>query len=114
MIDRPALNDEKREVRMLLVKFAREMLAGELSFVEGAAAVVRLRGRVGGVGEFDEDFMSFVTIGSEADHLPLRAQWPVWDQAALERLAPEFERVQDWASTFAPAVCENLIGRFNA
>lgn len=113
MIDRPPLSDEEREARMLLVKAAREMLSGELSFVEGAAAVVRLRERVGGVGDFDEDFMSFVAIDSETNHLPLQAQWPIWDQAALERLAPEFEKAQDWASTFAPAACEKLIGRFN-
>lgn len=98
---------------MLLVKAAREMLSGELSFAEGAAAVVRLRGRVGGVGDFDEDFMPFVAIDSETDHLPLQAQWQIWDQAALERLAPEFKKAQDWASTFAPASCEKLIGRFS-
>lgn len=113
MSDRLPLTDEEREARALLVKFAREMLSGELSFIEGAAAVVRLRGRIGGVGDFDEDFMTFVAIDSETDHLPLQAQWPLWDKSALERLAPEFEKAQEWASTFALASCNNLIGRFH-
>jgi len=112
MSDRPPLNDEERKARSLLVAAAREMLSGELSFHEGSAVVLRLRYQLGGVLDFDEDFNAFVAIGSESDHLPLKAQRPLWDQAALERIAPEYESVEEWAMSFAPLACEKLIGRF--
>lgn len=88
------------------------MLSRELSYHEGAFVVLRLRDRVGGVPDFDEDFNAFVVINSETDHLPLKAQQAFWDQMALERLAPEYENVEEWAGTFAQFSCEKLIERF--
>jgi hypothetical protein len=112
MSDRLPLTEEEQEARSLLVAAAREMLSGELSYHEGSVVVLRLRSRVGGVVDFDEDFNAFVVIESETDHLPLKAQHPLWDQAALTRMAPEYESVEEWARGFAPLACENLIGRF--
>jgi len=112
MSDRLPLNEEERNARSRLVAAARAMLSGELSYHEGSVIVLRLRCRVGGVLDFDEDFDAFVVIESETDHLPLKAQQPLWDQAALARMAPEYESVEAWAETFAPSACEKLIGRF--
>ncbi len=88
------------------------MLDGTLPFNEGAYQVTKLRHHIGGVAERDEDFDIFIAIESETDHLPLKAQFALWQTEALERLAPEFERTQAWASQFAPAACASLVNRF--
>jgi hypothetical protein len=112
MSDRVPLNHEEQEARSHLITAAREMLSGDLSYIEGSAVVLRLRPHIGGIPDFDKDFMAFVAIGSATDHLPLKAQWPLWDKTALERLKPEFESAENWARSFAPDACQNLIGRF--
>jgi hypothetical protein len=112
MSSRPALNQSEAEARMLLVNAVHEMLAGTLPFNEGAVQVLRLRGRVGGISEHDEDFLVFTAIGSETDHLPLKAQFHLWNRDALAKLAPEFERSQQWASKFAGEACKTLLLRF--
>jgi hypothetical protein len=89
------------------------MLAGELSFMEGAVEVASLRTQIGGLADRDEDFDAFVVISSETDHLPLQAQRHLWSERALASLAPDLERVQQWASGFAPQSCMNLITRFS-
>ena len=112
MSSRPALNESEAEARSLLVNAVREMLAGTLPFNEGAVQLLRLRGTVGGVSEHDEDFLVFTAIASETDHLPLKAQFHLWNQDALARLTPELERSPLGASEFAGEDCKNLVLRF--
>ncbi len=109
MPDRPPRNEIEVETRRRVVALARSMLAGELSFMEGAVEVASLRTRIGG----DDDFDAFVVISSETYHLPLLAQRHLWSERALTALAPDFERVQQWATGFAPQACMNLIKRFS-
>jgi len=92
---------------------AKQMLAGRLSYFEGAVEVWSLHSEVGGVGDHDPDFMAFLAIVSDTDHLPLPAQRHRWASSALERLAPEFKEVEEWAGTFAPAACKSIIARFD-
>ena len=113
MPDRPPRNEIEVETRRRVVALARSMLAGELSFMEGAVEVAGLRTRIGGLPERDYDFDAFVVISSETDHLPLQAQRHLWSERALAALAPDFERVQQWATGFAPQACMNLIKRFS-
>jgi hypothetical protein len=88
MNDHPPRNEAEAEARRLLVSVARSMLAGKLSFMEGANQVLRLKDQLGGVRDGDDDFDCFVLIASETDHLPLEAQRPLWTVNALKRLAP--------------------------
>lgn len=48
------------DARSEVVAVAKAMLAGELSYAEGAYQICRLRNRVGGIGDRDEDFDVFV------------------------------------------------------
>lgn len=113
-IERLSRNEYERQGRVLLVAICKEMLAGEISYVEGAVVVLGLRDQIGGVADHDEDFMSFVAIASETDHLPLEAQRRFWDAAALKRLEPECEKIKIWADSSARKSCENLIFRFSS
>ena len=112
MSTRPAATDDERLARNEIIDLAEKMLDGSLSFFEGADGVDARRERVGGIAERDEDFVAFLTIVSETDHLPLQRSRSRWSEEALARLAPEYEITQDWASGFAPQACRNLILRF--
>ncbi len=72
------------------------------------------KNQLGGVVDKDPDFDTFVVIQSETDHLPLKAQWSLWALTALAELKPEFWRTEEWAKSFAPQACRNLIARFAA
>jgi len=113
MNDRPPLNEAEAEARRQLVAIAHAMHSGEFSFIDGAVQVLHLKAQVGGVGDHDVDFNAFVIIQSETDQLPLEAQRHLWASEALNRLEPEFNKTQKWASSFALESCTKLIARFN-
>jgi hypothetical protein len=89
--------NDKPDPRTELVALAKAMLAGELPYAEGAYQICRLRGRIEGLADQDQDFDAFMLIESETDHLPLQAQRHLWSDRALKELEPEFERSQTWA-----------------
>lgn len=111
-MDRPAINDLEAKARKELVALAEEMIDGRLSFFEGAPKVLALKESIGGIADRDRDFDAFVVISSETDHLPLEVHRHRWLPKALNKLAPEFEKTEQWAKGFAPEACRNLIGRF--
>lgn len=114
MNDRPPLNEREEQARRSLVVLSAAMLSGDVIFVEGAVEILRLKQAIGGIAERDPDFDAFVLIGSETDHLPLKAQEHLWNANALAKLSPEFEKMEKWAATFAPEAYRNLIARFGA
>lgn len=112
MMDRPARNKDERNARRALLGLVGKLLRGELSFLEGAAEVVSLRDRIGGIPDRDPDFNMFTGIGSETDHLPLKKVQHLWADKALERLSPEFRKAEEWASEAGREACQNLLSRF--
>lgn len=106
------MNEQEISARQRLVVVAQSMLDGDLSFLEGAAQVLAIKGLLSEVGDRDSDFDAFLVIRSETDHLPLKEHWPQWSPEALTHLEPEFKHTQEWASSFAPQACKNLIERF--
>lgn len=112
MSDRQAMNEVEALARRSLVSLAQAMLDGNLSFFEGAAQVLALKNQIGGIEDTDPDFNAFVAIASETDHLPLKKVHSLWSPEALKRLEPEFSQTEEWASSFAPFACKNLIARF--
>jgi len=110
--DSPPINEFQVLARDQLVLLCRQMLNGELSFFEGAIQVCSLRSSIG-VPETDSDFLAFVAIESETDHLPPRQIQRRWSSEALQRLQPEFEKTETWAKEFASQACQNLIERFS-
>ena len=110
-LDTPALNESEEAARRNLVALCRAMLAGELSFFEGAIQVCSLRSSIR-VSESDPDITAFVAIESETDSLPTFKAQQLWSADALQRLQPEFEKTETWAKSFASQACNNLIERF--
>jgi len=112
-MDRPPLNESEREARLKLVAFAKAMIYKELPFFEGAPKILSLKDEVDGITDSDQDFNAFVVISSETEHLPLEQQEHLWSQEALAKLEPEFSKTEEWANTFAPEACKNIIARFS-
>ncbi len=99
------------EARSELVTLAQAMLDVKLTFLEGAVCVLALKEQISNVVDDNPDFLAFVLISSETDHLPLVAQCSLWSSEALAQLEPEFKSVEDWARSFAVEACKNFIAR---
>lgn len=91
-------------------KTAKAMLAGELSFLEGAIELHAL-GHEAGLSE-DPDFGIFTAVMSETDSLPVGSVRQHWSQSALKRLEPEMQRAEKWARQVAGGACKSLASRF--
>jgi len=92
---------------------AKQMLAGELSYIEGSrgilsllpAAHVKDRERYG-------DFLAFVAIDSETDHFSIGAVRVLWQRQALESLQPEFDAAEARAKSQGESACIWVIDHF--
>jgi hypothetical protein len=107
------MNEYETLKRRCLVTVAQAMLNGNLSFLEGASQVLTLKNQLEGIADRDPDFDVFAAIRSETEHLPLEAQRSQWLPEALARLESEFRSSEEWATSFAPQACVNLIARFS-
>jgi hypothetical protein len=112
-MDRPALNEEEREARQQLANLLQLVLSGHCSYLEAAPWIVHLQSRVGGVGDFDDDFRVFVGINSETDHLPTQATRHLWATRAIKALEPDMAKLETRAAALARASCEALLARFD-
>jgi len=99
--------------RKEIVEVASGMLDGSFHYLEGAVALSSLR-HYAGIEENDKDFMIFVGVASEIDHLPLGKFRENWSREALERLEPEIEAAIEWAKRISKKQCEIIIERFGA
>jgi hypothetical protein len=101
--------------RRELLKLARAMLNGELSYLEGAPRVLKLRSRVIGDADITSDlaFGIFSLISSETDHLPLQEQRVLWASESLAKLEEKIILSEEWARPIGIKACENLIERFD-
>lgn len=105
---------QEEDAKQQLVWLAQAMLDEELSYFEGASRVLKIKNKIAGIVESDEDFNAFMVIESETDHLPLKQQNHLWSKETLSTLAPEFIKTEQWARTFAPQACKNIIARFGS
>ncbi len=99
------------EARHRAVQIAHEVLAGRLGVMEGARSLSALRTQVG-VAEFDDDFIVFLAVDSETDHLPLGSVRQYWDPLALARKDAEAAEIAKSARPDVFAACRRIISRF--
>jgi hypothetical protein len=99
-------------VRRRVVETARDMLSGEISFLEGARTLSALRHEAA-VRNDDSDFMTFVGIDSETHDFPIGAVREHWNPEALKKLQPEIDKTEAWAREIGAESCESLIRRFH-
>jgi hypothetical protein len=98
--------------RRTIVAFAQDMLAGRLSYIEGARKIIRAWSAARLDGR-DADVLPFHGIDSETDALPFGEMRAHWQVGALEALQPEIDEKEAWARQFGELHCRNLVARFS-
>lgn len=105
------MNEAGRErARRAIGTVARRMLAGHVSYLDGARALLRFRAE-GDLGA-DPAFEAFALIESETDHLPIGQQRKHWSQAALVAKEPDIRAAEEWAARTAEMETKTLATRF--
>jgi hypothetical protein len=107
----PIYNEEHREwASRKVVAAAKSILSGELGIVAGARQLAKWRFDVG--AEDDPDFMFFVGVDSETDHLPVGDVRSRWNAEALRQ---KDEELRNFEATFrdgALGACQRLLQRY--
>lgn len=98
-------------VRKEIAQTITLMLVGDFCFLEGAQKIADLRHEAA-VEEFDQDFMVFVAIASETDHLPIGKMRANWQVESLERHQSEIDSAIKWAREIGEPACRSILARF--
>jgi hypothetical protein len=97
--------------RRVMLEAAQGMLAGRLSYIEGARKIIAARSAAR-LDESDPDLLPFIAIDSETDALPFGEMRSHWQPAALEALQPTIDQSEAWAQRAGEPHCRNLVARF--
>jgi hypothetical protein len=89
------------------------MLSGELGVIEGSRRLCQLRSGVSSLDQ-DPDFILFVGIESDTDHLPVGEVRELWAPDALSRLAPQIQAAEDHWRQSAFIAAQRLLDRFGS
>ncbi len=93
-----------------IVATAQHILSGQLGIVAGARQLSGLRFDVG--AEHDADFIFFVGVDSETDHLPVGEVRSRWSSDALKAKDEELQTYESSVRDKAFRVCQSLIQRY--
>ena len=111
--------DQSRSVfvRGKIIAICEAMLNGEIGVIAGSRILNRLEFELLNYprGQFhrDEDFIPFVGIDSETDHLPVDRERENWSDEALARKDKQIADSEAHHKTSAFAACRKLIERFD-
>ena len=93
------------------VKTAKEMLAGNIGIVEGSR-ILKVLGFEITNQDHDPDFIAFIGIDSESDHIPLGKVREKWSSEGLKKMDIELLEIEDHYRTWALEACTKIIARF--
>ena len=104
-------NEEHRRLASAkIVAVAQSILSGELGIVAGSRQLAALRSDVG--ADRDSDFLFFVAVDSETDHLPLGDARSHWNPDALKVKDEELRNFEASARNSALEICRSLIQKY--
>jgi hypothetical protein len=108
----PIYNEEHRQfLSRKIVTAARAVLAGELGIIAGARQLSGLGHEIG--TDRDADFIFFVGLDSETDHLPVGDVRQHWNAEALRDKDAEIERIEAFYRERAFEICRQLIQKYD-
>jgi len=109
----PLHNEEHRQwASAKIVALAKSILSGEVGVVAGARHLSAWRFDVD--AEHDPDFVFFVGLDSETDHLPVGEMRSHWNSEALRAKDEELGRFEASTRERAFQVCRSLIQKYEA
>lgn len=88
-----------------------QVLVGKLSILEASRELSKLVYEID-VDERDEDFLIFIAIDSETEHLPIGEVRKMWSKEALWKKESEITNSEKWAREIGLKACRNLLSRF--
>ena len=94
--------------RAKIITTAKEMLAGQCSFIEGSRTILGLMRRAR-VEQLNDPFDVFVLIDSETDAVPLGPVRDLWQPEALKNMAPDWDKSEEWARKYGEEACRRAI-----
>lgn len=112
-MQRPAFIFDEQEWRAAcnaIVSTAHAILTNEIGIIEGARKLCDCRFRV--KAEDDKDFLFFVGLESETDHLPIGKVQKYWKPTALKNKQEEIASVEKFYAEKAFTACNNLIVKY--
>jgi len=104
-------------VRGKIIAICQAILKREIGVIAGSRIIDGLEFELMdyGFGSFsrDKDFLPFVAINSETDHLPVDRERSNWSEEALERKDKEIAVAEAIYKESAFEACKKLIERFD-
>ncbi len=95
--------------RATVVATARQMLAGQCSYIEGSRTICDLSYRARLEQLDDELYDIFVAIESETDAVPIGPVRELWQAEAIAKFTPDWDRSEEWARRYGEEACNRLI-----
>ena len=96
-----------------VVAVATAILRGQLGVIEGSRRLCSLRPHASSL-DHDPDFLPFIGIDSETDHLPVGDVRQYWVADALVGKDLEIQEAETCYRDSAIAGCERLLSRFSS
>jgi hypothetical protein len=102
-------------IRGKIIAISKAILKEEIGIIAGSRILTSLGYELyeGFDSQKDEDFMTFVVIDSDTDHLPVDYERRNWSVKVLERKDKEIAEYEAKARDDTFAACRNLIERFD-
>lgn len=98
-------------LRGKIVAVCELLLKEKLGVIAGSRELVALGSEL--FDKHDEDFLPFVAIDSETDHLPVDSERRNWSDEALKRKDEEISEYEAAAKQNVFTACRILISRFD-
>jgi hypothetical protein len=105
-------NEHQQRASNQIVTIARSILSGELGIIAGARQINGWRFDVR--AEHDPDFLFFVGLDSETDHLPIGESRQHWSAEALRAKDAEIAQYESFYRTRALEACKSLIQKYES
>jgi len=107
--------DEKAiaKARAEVVRVAKALVARTVPFVDGVRGLRSLLTAVSKL-DHDPDFMLFVAIDSESDHIPVREVRAMSTEEWLAKCDREAQQLEEQYEAEVKIACERLVERFSS
>ena len=107
--------DEKylRQRKVEVVENVRRILDKSIGIVDGSLNLSRLVNEVS-EDQFDEDFMLFIEIASDSDHLPLSHTRQKFSKETLKKADDEIREIEKHYRERLQEACTKLVHRFSS
>jgi hypothetical protein len=98
--------------RRQAVEVAQAILSGSIGLIAGCRSLASLAHTLVDDACVDPDFVVFVAVESETDHLPLEDQRVHWEAAAFANKRHEIHAYESQAREEVANACRSVVTRF--